>query len=386
MAQPCLVKLARAAMGTRFEVVLYGEDPVRLRAAGEEALAEIERLDRQLSLYRPDSELRGLNARAAQGPVAVEPRLFRLLQRAAQLGAETDGAFDLTVTPLLECWGFVGGTGAYPDPAAVEAAREVVGWSLLELASPPPPPPSHGGKAGRFTVRFRRPGVRLDCGAIGKGYALERAALLLRDNGVDCALLHGGTSTVYGLGAPPDAAGWTVAINPPLPSHKARSAERGAWGMGHGAWGMEHGAWSMGHGAWGMGHRVPTSDFRLPTSDFRLPTPNPESLTSNPEPAPLASVPLRDCALSVSAVTGKSFVHEGQRFGHVLDPRTGFPVQGVRLAAVVLDSPTEADAWSTALLVLGEAGLALLRERRPEAKALLAHQGDTAEDLDRPWR
>lgn len=292
MAPPTLIRLASMAMGTRFELALYGADAVHLRAAGEEALAEIQRLDAQLSLYQPSSELRGLNARAAQEAVALEPRFFRLLQRAEQLGAETEGAFDLTVAPLMECWGFVGGRGIYPDPAAVEAARGKVGWSLLELDGP------------ALKVRFRCPGVRLDLGAIGKGYALERAAAILRDNGIHQALLQGGTSSVYGLGAPPEAPAWGVAIGHPL--HSGTS---------------------------------------------------------------LAVVELRDRALSVSTVTGKFFLREGQRFGHVVDPRTGWPVQETLLAAVVLSCPTAAEAWSTALLVLGPEGLRRLQERRPEAQA-----------------
>lgn len=293
-----LTRLACRAMGTRFELVLYGADAVRLRAAGEEALAEIERLDAQLSLYHPPSELRGLNARAAREPVALEPRFFRLLQRAKQLGIETEGAFDLTVAPLLECWGFRGGTGAYPDPATVEAVRQKVGWSLLELDE------------SNLTVRFRCPGVRLDLGAIGKGYALERAAAILEDHGVRRALLHGGTSSVYGLGSPPEASAWEVAIDHPLCSG-----------------------------------------------------------------IPLARVGLRDQALSVSAVTGKFFLWEGQRFGHIVDPRTGWPVREALLAAVVLPSPTDAEAWSTALLVLGPEGLGRLQERRPGARAWVACSG-----------
>jgi thiamine biosynthesis lipoprotein len=299
-----LTRLACRAMGTRFELVLYGAEAVRLRAAGEEVLAEIERLDAQLSLYHPPSELRGLNARAAREPVALEPRFFRLLQQAKQLGTETEGAFDLTVAPLLECWGFQGGTGAYPDPATVEAVRGRVGWSLLELDE------------SNLTVRFRSPGVRLDLGAIGKGYALERAAAILRDHGVRRALLHGGTSSVYGLGAPPGALAWEVAID-----HPCRPG------------------------------------------------------------APLARVALRDQALSVSAVTGKFFLWEGQRFGHIVDPRTGWPVRETLLAAVVLPSPTVAEAWSTALLVLGPEGLARLRERRPEAQAWVASSGPEGTEL-----
>ena len=184
------VTLARHAMATRFELVLVGNDPVALRAAGEEALDEIERLEAQLSLYRPTSEIAHLNAQAAVRPVCVEPGLFRLLQHAKRLSGETDGAFDITVAPLMRCWGFTGGTGQLPDPEALARAKAVVGMHLVELDE------------GNFTVRFAKPGMMLDLGAIGKGYALERAAALLLEAGVSNALLHGGTSTVCALGKP----------------------------------------------------------------------------------------------------------------------------------------------------------------------------------------
>src|SRR6266540_2277581 len=155
------VAVARHAMATRFEIILHGENAVSLRAAAEEALDEIERLDGQLSLYNPASDISHINARAARGPVRVEPALFHLLQRAK------------------------------------------VGMRLVEL------------NEGDFTVRFVRQGVMLDLGSIGKGYALERAAGLLKDAGVTSGLLHGGTSTVCAIGAPPDAEAWKVAVPHP---------------------------------------------------------------------------------------------------------------------------------------------------------------------------
>src|SRR5437763_2712409 len=105
------LRLARHAMATRFELLLPGEDQVRLRAVGEEALDEIERVEAQLSFYRPSSEISNLNARAAREPVVVDPRLFRLLQRAQALSEATEGAFDITVAPWMCCWGFGGGSG-----------------------------------------------------------------------------------------------------------------------------------------------------------------------------------------------------------------------------------------------------------------------------------
>ena len=133
-------------MATRFEIALHGANPVALRAAGEEALDEIDRLEAQLSLYRAGSELARLNREAHARPVRVTPGLFRLLARALELSRATGGAFDITVAPLVRCWGFMDGAenGAVPEAAALAAARAQVGSQHVEL------------DADKFTVRFAR--------------------------------------------------------------------------------------------------------------------------------------------------------------------------------------------------------------------------------------
>lgn len=280
------VSLSLDAMATRFELVLAGDDPVRLRAGGEEALAEIARLERQLSRHLDGSEIANLNRRAADAPVRVEPRLFRLLERCAELSEATDGAFDVTVGPLVRAWGFAGGSGAVPDEATLEAARELVGMRNVEL----------DGDA--FTVRFAKRGVEIDLGGFGKGYAVERAVEILRETGVASALLHGGTSSVYGLGAPPDAEAWRIALAPPFAADDA-------------------------------------------------------------------PIELRDSGLSVSARHGKAFVAGGRTYGHVIDPRTGAPVETTLAAVVVGASPAVCEALSTALMVGGEAWLDAMTWRFP---------------------
>src|SRR5437870_1823473 len=105
MSDVSTVTLARRAMGTRFELILHGSDPVSLRAAGEEALDEVDALEAQLSVYRSSSEIARVNARAAKHPVKVSPNLFALLQRARELSHETGGAFDITIAPLVRAWG-----------------------------------------------------------------------------------------------------------------------------------------------------------------------------------------------------------------------------------------------------------------------------------------
>lgn len=193
------VAVARNAMATRFEIVLFGENPTSLRAAGEEALDEIERLEAQLSLYRPSSEIANINARAASEPVRVEPSLFRLLKHAKQLSEQTEGAFDITVAPLMRLWGLMGskvGRSVPPTRTELAAGRACVGMRLVKL------------DPKNFTIRFARRGVMLDLGAIGKGYAIDQASEIIRESGVARALIHGGTSTVSAIGGP-----WKVAID-----------------------------------------------------------------------------------------------------------------------------------------------------------------------------
>ena len=293
-------------MATRFELVLHGESESSLRAAGEEALAEVDRIENQLSLYRPGSEIAQVNARAAREAVQVSPEVFSLLQHAAKISAETEGAFDITIAPLVRCWGFMGANGKMPTPEEVAEAREKVGMHHVEL------------DASSRTVRFARDGVMLDLGAIGKGYAVERGVEILREAGVTSALFHGGTSSVYAIGHPPEADAWKVAFDTP-PA--------------------------------GVGVLFP----KLP--DMRL----------------------RDEAMSVSAIWGRSFQSGNKTFGHIVDPRLGQPAAFARLSAVVLGSATETDALSTALLTIGQTGHKTVRSLRSGMRSLLVDMDGNVE-------
>jgi thiamine biosynthesis lipoprotein len=339
------IRLARLAMNTRFEFVLRGEREVALRAAGEEALDEITRLESQLSLYRRDSELNQINARAAREPVRVSPPLFRLLARAQEIWAATDGAFDLTIAPLMRAWKFVRDTGALPDAAELAAARACVGMQHVEL------------DVANFTVRFARPGVVLDPGAIGKGWALERAGLLLREAGVTDALLHGGTSTVLALGTDEKGAPWRIAIEHPANSLTPQPSD------------------AEGKGRLAI-QREPERLLSLSLSSIRNGGEGARRAGEEESVTPLlAVVPLRDEALSVSAVWGKAFTAGGRVFGHVMDPRTGGPTDAAVLAAIAHPSATDTDALSTALLTLGIGGLEKIAAFDARARALVVARG-----------
>jgi FAD:protein FMN transferase len=299
MNHSVMVTLSTHAMATRFELVLYGEDEARLRAAGEEALAEIERLDAQLSAYRTDSEIFGINHHAANQSVKVEPQLFHLLRHCAAFTQATDGAFDITIGPLMQVWRASRETGAIPLQDELEAARQLTGSDNVEL------------DADAFTIRFKQLGVQLDLGAYGKGYAIESAVDSLKENGVRSALLHGGTSSAAVIGTPPDQTGWRVQLSEPF--------------------------------------------------------------KAGDEPILLN---LANEALSVSAIHGKAFTVDGRTYGHVIDPRTGLPVDRALAAAVVGQSASICEVLSTALLVIGPAWLGEMSERFPGYRGAVAYQED----------
>jgi thiamine biosynthesis lipoprotein len=180
-----------------------GPDATALPGAVGAALDELDRLDRLLSHYRPASPLSRLNREAAIGPVRVEPELLELLDLCLRWSRESDGAFDVTVGPLMKAWGFFRDEGRVPGKEELARALAVVGYRHVILDR----------EAG--TVRFDRPGVELDLGGIGKGYAVDRAVGLLRRRGIGSALVNLGGSSVYGLGAPPGGQSWEIRIQDP---------------------------------------------------------------------------------------------------------------------------------------------------------------------------
>lgn len=191
-------------MATQFEVVIPWGAPTAANAATS-ALDLIDQIEDQLSVFRPSSELSRLNRTAAHAPVPVEPRLFELLTLCERLSRETDGAFDVTSSPLSRVWGFHDREGKVPDESELSAARERVGMHRLEF------------DRSRGTIRFPSQGVEINLGSIGKGYALDRAAELLQSKWRQRNfLIEGGASSVLAFGAPPDDdRGWSVGIRHP---------------------------------------------------------------------------------------------------------------------------------------------------------------------------
>jgi thiamine biosynthesis lipoprotein len=298
-----LLRFARLAMATNFELVLPFDSQAALTHA-QAAFDLLDALEDQLTVYREHSEVCRLNRTAFAAPVPVEEGLFGLLATAARISGETDGAFDVTAGALIKAWGFFRGPRRVPSDSERTAARQRVGMRWVEL------------DAQRRTVAFRRPGLEINLGSIGKGYALDRVGDQLAATGkFPAVLLHGGCSSVYARGSPEgDPRGWLVGVSHP----------------------------------WAPGRR-------------------------------LAQVWLRDCSLATSAATFQHLEYNGRKLGHVLDPRTGWPAAALASVTVVAPTGAEADALSTAFYVGGVELARRYCNAHPEVGAILLPEGDDAE-------
>jgi thiamine biosynthesis lipoprotein len=200
-----LLRLEASAetMGSVYSLVLYDEDRNKMESAADDAFDEARRLDALLSNYRPESEWSKINREAAAHPVAVSKELFDLLAACVQYSRSSEGAFDITVGPLMKVWGFYKGTGHLPQPGEVKHALAQMGYTSLIL------------NASAHTVAFAKSGMDLDPGGVGKGYAVDKMVEILKKDGIQTALVSGGGSSIYGLGAPPDQPGWKIQIKNP---------------------------------------------------------------------------------------------------------------------------------------------------------------------------
>jgi len=195
-----LMRVHRTAMACRVEVALAQQDAGAL-AVARSALDEAGRIESLLTLFRDTSELSRVNREGADGASGVDADVYALLRRCDELHALTGGAFDVTSAPLSRCWGFLANQGRVPADDELQAARALVGMPRVKFDD--------------FTrgVRFERSGMQLNLSAIGRGYALDRMAGVLRASGVRHALVSGGSGGVVAMGG--RDGGWLVDIRSP---------------------------------------------------------------------------------------------------------------------------------------------------------------------------
>ncbi len=192
-------EFARVEMGTLFRVILYSEDQSQALKASNRAFERIAQLDAMLSDYRPDSELSRLCDKDVERPQVVSHELFHLLQLSVELSRRTGGRFDVTVKPLSDLWRKARQEGKLPGHDELENRRRLVGYRDLLL------------NPWTNSVRFRKAGMRLDLGAIAKGHAADEALRVLREHGIERALVEAGGDVRAGR-PPPHQGGWRVAI------------------------------------------------------------------------------------------------------------------------------------------------------------------------------
>jgi thiamine biosynthesis lipoprotein len=310
-----LVSVRRRAMACEFEVQLAASRDDDSMEHVFSALDLVEQLESQMTVYRGDGEVVQLNREAANRPVRVESRLYSVFKVVERLHRETGGAIDITSGPLSEAWGFSRREGRLPTDEAIAAALERVGMQNVELAD------------AEQTIAFRRLGVSVHLNCIGKGYALDRMAELLQHNFVDDFLLHGGKSSVLARG---DQPGSTTAED----SESSAGKERCRTG-------------------WTIGLRHPLRPAER-----------------------LAEFVLRDQALATSGSGTQFFIRRGRRYGHILDPRTGRPAEGLYSATAISPTAAEADALSTAFYVMGPAEVAKYCGEHANIGALLVAPGE----------
>ncbi|MCC7423411.1 MAG: FAD:protein FMN transferase [Planctomycetaceae bacterium] len=314
------VRLQTRAMNCEFAVILNPGAPDELAAASR-ALDLVHPLESQLTVYRSDSEMSRLNQRAASSPVTVEPQLFDLLVGARQLSQETQGAFDPTSGPLIALWNECRRAGRLPTSEEVDAARQRTGMAHVDF------------DVDQRTVRFDREGIELNLGAIGKGYALDRIA---------ARLVSGSTSDDVARAPGNDWGAETdTIVDPPVLSFLLHGGHSSLIARG------DH----KRTGGWPVGLRNPA-----------VPTEN------------MATLLLRDVAMATSGA-GEQFSRiGGMRYGHILDPRTGWPADEVLSVTVLAPTAAEADALSTAFFVGGVEIARRYCDNRREVAALLTPQ------------
>ena len=200
-----LVYQKKYIMGTVFEIAAYDETSEQASAAIDKAFQEIVRIDDLMSNYKPESALSNLNRSAHFHTVRIAPDLYRVIERALQLSRLSDGRFDITVAPVVNLWKAALAGDSLPSPAQQQEAQACVGYKKIELIPPD-------------QVMFHSSCLQLDLGAVGKGYAVDCAAQILRSLRVQDAFINAGGSTILAMGSPPGQAGWLVHLRDP--SHK----------------------------------------------------------------------------------------------------------------------------------------------------------------------
>ena len=287
------VRLATQAMNCEFSIILNPSPERRPLITASDALDLVHEVETSLTVYRPTSELLELNQQATQGPTAVRPELFALLQSALQIAQQTAGAFNPCARGLNQLWRECRQQGRLPTAEELGQALQASQFELAELA------------AERLEIRLP-PGMGFDLGGMGKGYALDVMSAFMQQDEIASYVLQGGHSSILAQGQHHGLTGWPVGIRHPQFPQKR-----------------------------------------------------------------LATLMLQDTCFSASGSAVQYFRVAGKRYGHLFDPRTGWPVDHLLSVAVTAPTAAAADALSTAFSVMTVEQTTAYCAQHPEIGAIL---------------
>jgi thiamine biosynthesis lipoprotein len=300
------VSYGTQTMGTYANIIVVTADSAASAPLVTKVFSVFDRVDSLMSNWTTTSEVARVNRVAASGPTPVQPEVAGVVEAALAAWHQSEGAFDITVEPLVRAWGFIGGPRRVPSDSEATAAARLVGAQRVHF------------DPGSRTLRFDLEGMRIDLGGIAKGHAVDAAADTLRANGVTDALVN--------------ISGNMLAIGAPV--------------------GSDH---------WRIGIRDPRD--RMPY---------------------FARLDLRPTeGISTSAKYEQFVAQNGRTYGHIMDPRTGRPAEGLIAVTVVAPTAMSADAWSTSMFVLGPVDARRKARERDDVAAVLVQPG--GDGVDTVW-
>lgn len=293
-----LFSRAMKLMGNRFEISVVAADELWANERIDEAVTEIQRIEELLTTFKDSSQTNRINQNAGIAPVAVDQEVFDLISRSVRISALTQGAFDITYGSLdKRFWNFDTKMTSLPDPKVAKQSVSLISYKNVILDNE------------RCTVFLKKSGMRIGFGGIGKGYAADRAKLVMQKNGVASGVVNAsGDLTVWGK--QPNGDSWTIGVaNPDLADES------------------------------------------------------------------FSSFKIDNASVATSGNYEKFAVIDGKRYSHTIDPKTGFPVSGIKSVTIITTSAELADAMATPVTVMGvKVGLNLINQMRDIACIIITDE------------
>jgi len=284
---PGMLRCSHLAMATTFDVFIIHQDSRYAQQAAEEAFREIDRLEDEFSRFIENSDISQISGLGAGQLLRLGLDSFKCLKIAQRICTETDGAFDVTVGSLMNCWFDKDGKSRQPSKDEIECARKRTGCGVFKLVEE------------QFLIEVMADNVQIDLGAVGKGYAVDKMGGLLREWDINVAMINGGGSSVLALESPAGLKGWPITF-------------------------------------------------------------------SGPDNRVLAKLYLKNCAVSGSGV---------QKGKHIINPRTGQPVEDKLGAWVCTADAATADAFSTAFMVMNIKDVERYCEKHTDVQSMVLPAG-----------